>query len=222
MSTIMHALSFERLIYTIPAILIAMTFHEMAHGFVSYKLGDPTPKEEGRLSFNPFHHLDPFGTLSMLLLGFGWAKPVQIDARYYDDPKSGLMWTAVAGPLMNFLVALLCYVLAAILMKVFGIYAMFDGGFIGYFVRLCIISAQLNISLGIFNLIPIPPLDGSKVLAGLLPDNMYLKLLQMEQYFGIILIVVLFSGMLDGPLFGATNSIMNAMSNMVFHLFGIY
>ena len=99
---------FDTLIYTVPAILISVTLHEMAHGYVSYKMGDPTPKEDGRLSLNPLHHLDFFGTLSLLFIGFGWAKPVRVNAGYYKDPKTGMVWTAFAGPLMNFVLSFVC------------------------------------------------------------------------------------------------------------------
>lgn len=222
MSTIMSALSIDRLIYTVPAILIAMTMHELAHGYVSYKLGDPTPKSDGRLSLNPLRHLDPLGTLCMLLFGFGWAKPVQVNPSYYDDPKAGMMWTAVAGPLMNFLMALLSLVIMAALLSVFGVYVILQNGIVSYLITLCFYTATLNVGLGVFNLIPIPPLDGSKVLAGVLPQDLYLKLMQWEPYIGMILLLVLYSGLLNAPLVGVTNSIVEAMSNLVIHLFGLY
>ena len=93
------------LIYVAPAIIITVTLHELAHGWVSYKFGDPTPKEDGRLSLNPLRHLDPIGTIALLVAGFGWAKPVHIDPRYYKDAKTGVVWTAFAGPMMNFIIA---------------------------------------------------------------------------------------------------------------------
>lgn len=221
MNTLSYALSFERLIYTVPAILIAMTLHEMAHGFVSYKLGDPTPKEDGRLSLNPFRHLDPLGALCMLLFGFGWAKPVMVDSRYYDDEKTGMMWTAIAGPLMNIIVAFVMLLLSALIMNVSSPWVIASNDVLGYLYRLCIITAQLNISLGIFNLIPLPPLDGSKVLASLLPDQLYYKVLANERYFAFGLFILLYMGVFNTPLMNATNSIFSAMMDMIYNLFGL-
>ena len=112
------------LIYVVPAILISVTLHEMAHGYVSYKLGDPTPKLDGRLSLNPLRHLDFFGTLALLFAGFGWARPVRVDPSYYKDPKSGMVWTAFAGPLANFLLSFVCiFLLMALLRRQPGLLA---------------------------------------------------------------------------------------------------
>ena len=132
------------------------------------------------------------------------------------------MWTAVAGPLMNFLMALLSLVIMAALLSVFGVYVILQNGIVSYLITLCFYTATLNVGLGVFNLIPIPPLDGSKVLAGVLPQDLYLKLMQWEPYIGMILLLVLYSGLLNAPLVGATNSIVEAMSNLVIHLFGLY
>ncbi|MEG2799861.1 MAG: site-2 protease family protein, partial [Erysipelotrichaceae bacterium] len=109
--------TFDNLKFLLPAVLIALTLHELAHGFVSYKLGDPTPKQEGRLSLNPFAHLDPFGTLCLIVFGFGWAKPVMVNPNYYKNPKVGMVLTAIAGPLTNFLIAFVCLLLDVLMIR---------------------------------------------------------------------------------------------------------
>ncbi len=214
----MNDLSLDNLIYLLPAVLIALSLHEFAHGWVSYKLGDPTPKAEGRLTLNPLSHIDPFGTVSLLLFGFGWAKPVMVNPQYYKDRKSGMIWTAVAGPLMNFFVAFICMMIAGLILKLF-MYSSND--IVQYLYVLMLITAQLNIGLGIFNLIPIPPLDGSKILAGMLPEDLYFKLMQYENIIGILLLVVLYAGILNGPLYHARSLIFESFRNVSYMLFGI-
>lgn len=166
---------FDTLIYTVPAILISVTLHEMAHGYVSYKMGDPTPKEDGRLSLNPLHHLDFFGTLSLLFIGFGWAKPVRVNAGYYKDPKTGMVWTAFAGPLMNFVLSFVCIFLMMGLFRISSILPYYAqlAHIISYLFLLFQYTALLSLGQAIFNLIPVPPLDGAKILYGMLPDSLY-------------------------------------------------
>ncbi|MEG0290674.1 MAG: site-2 protease family protein, partial [Erysipelotrichaceae bacterium] len=150
--------TFDNLKFLLPAVLIALTLHELAHGFVSYKLGDPTPKQEGRLSLNPFAHLDPFGTLCLIVFGFGWAKPVMVNPNYYKNPKVGMVLTAIAGPLTNFLIAFV-FLLLDVLMIRFNL--AYSNSFSFYIYNLLLVTSQISIGLGVFNLIPIPPLDGS-------------------------------------------------------------
>lgn len=214
----MSSLRVENLIYLIPAILIAMTLHELAHGWVSYKFGDPTPKEEGRLSLNPFHHLDPFGTLALLVFGFGWAKPVMVNPQYYKDKKAGMMWTALAGPLTNFVVAFICMLIWGILVRIS--YSA-EITMPHYLMNLLSVTISLNIGLGVFNLIPIPPLDGSKVLYAILPEEQYFKILQYEQILSLILIAVLFSGALDGILYSIKSMITSGMMDIVLTIVGL-
>lgn len=194
------------LIYTIPGILISFSLHEFAHGYVSSKFGDPTPKIEGRLTLNPLKHLDPLGALSLLLFGFGWAKPVHVDARYYKDPKNDMIWTAFAGPLMNFIEALICLLLAVFIEKMFLTSSNQIILYLWFFLRY---TALLAIGLGVFNLLPIPPLDGSKILYGILPENIYFKLLSYERWLSLLLIIVLFTGLLNGPLSAVRSSLFN-------------
>ncbi len=197
----------------IVAVVLAMSVHEMAHALVSYWMGDPTAKLEGRLSLNPFRHIDWLGVLCLMFFGFGWAKPVPIDSRYYKDQKTGIIWTSFAGPLANFILAFLVLVIYMLLVK-------FAPGFllgttIGDFVSSCLIgTSSISIAFGIFNLIPIPPLDGSKILFSFLPDDQYYRFIQGSQIFYFIFIAVLFSGILDVPLYMLRNSIFEVFWNV--------
>lgn len=196
------------LIYTAPATLLALSVHEASHGLVSYWLGDPTPKEEKRISLNPLRHLDVFGTICMLLFHFGWARPVQVNPRYYRHPKTGMALTALAGPVSNFLLAFLAIGLYVLCVRS----GWHDAeGIRGYLELLVEYIAILNVGLGVFNLIPIPPLDGSKVLGALLPDRLYYAFLRIERLGGILLLVVLYTGILSEP--------MNVVRNWILNLF---
>lgn len=206
------------LIYVVPAILISVTLHEMAHGYVSYKLGDPTPKLDGRLSLNPLRHLDFFGTLALLFAGFGWARPVRVDPSYYKDPKSGMVWTAFAGPLANFLLSFGCIFLLMALLR-FG-YLLPDvfwlETIIDYLGELLNYTALLSLGQAIFNMIPVPPLDGSKIIAGLLPDHIYEWFLRNEQLLSMLIFVLLFTNIINGPLLQLRNTIFNGMAEIAF------
>jgi len=203
-----------KLIYTVPAVLIAICFHEFAHGFVSYKLGDPSPRRSGRLSLNPLHHLDPVGTLALIFFGFGWAKPVMVDPRYYEDKKSGMVKVALAGPLMNFFIAFICLLLYMFQYKV-------DFYMPDYISTLLVVTAQINIGLGVFNLIPFPPLDGSKVLGAILPEDKYFSYMRYEMYGQFIIILLLYLGVFDGPLSYLLNKTISGMINVVSLILGI-
>ena len=147
-------------LYIVPAALIAIMLHEIAHGLVSYWLGDPTPKRQGRLSLNPLKHLDPVGTICLILFHVGWAKPVVVNPDYYKKRKLGMALVALAGPLTNFIVAIVSMIIIGFILKFANSsLAIFD--IINTFL---LILAIINIGLGVFNLIPIPPLDGSKIL----------------------------------------------------------
>ncbi len=206
----------DTLIYVVPAILISVTLHELAHGYVSYRLGDPTPKEDGRLSLNPLRHLDLFGTLALLTVGFGWAKPVRVDAGYYKDPKSGMVWTAFAGPLVNFFLAFLCIVLYLVLLR-YGV-SIEQGQFlwrlVDYLGELSRYTAILSLGQALFNMIPIPPLDGSKIIYGLLPDSLYEWCMRNEQLLSLLIFLLLFSGVLNAPLLQLRNTVWNALMDI--------
>lgn len=182
-------LQFREWLIMIPIVLIALTFHEFCHGFVSSKLGDPTPRLTGRLTLNPLAHLDPIGTLLMVLTGFGWAKPVQINPSYYKNPKWGMAITALAGPISNFVLAFAAMLLYTILYIISLKTGLFTGAmpYIAYFL---LMFTQVNLCFMVFNLIPIPPLDGSRVLGLFLSTSAYFKLQRFERY-SMILIIVL-------------------------------
>ena len=209
-------LDLDTLIYVVPAIIITVTLHELAHGWVSYKFGDPTPKLDGRLSLNPLHHLDPIGTIALLLVGFGWAKPVHIDPRYYKDAKTGIVWTAFAGPLMNFIIAFVAIFLFNLLLKVpVSIFSseIMTRIFI-YLIYLMQYTALISLGQAIFNLIPLPPLDGSKILYGVLPDSVYFNIMKYENWLSLILFHVLFSAVLNGPLVSIRTIVFDGMNNL--------
>ena len=158
------------------AVFLCLTVHETCHGLAAYALGDPTAKREHRLSLNPLHHIDWVGLACMLVLGFGWAKPVPVDMRYFKKPKQGMALTALAGPVSNFLLALVLLVGARIMVD-HAAYSALNQGILDFLVS----TAVLSIGLGLFNLVPIPPLDGAKVLFSLLPDRMYDTMLRYER-----------------------------------------
>jgi len=192
----MFNLSIE-LVYIVPAALLAIMLHESAHGLVSYWLGDPTPKAQGRISLNIFKHIDILGTLSLIFFGFGWAKPVQINPRYYKNVRLGTALVALAGPFVNFIIAFLAMFVCGIIAKTAG----YDlTGFLYHLNLFFYYLSVINVGLGVFNLIPFPPLDGSKVVLSFLPEKSYVFVLRYE-YFGMIaLIVLLYMGVLDAPL----------------------
>lgn len=183
---------------SVVAVLLCLTIHELSHGLAAYLLGDPTAKSQNRLSLNPLHHLDFFGTMMMLVAGFGWAKPVPVDLRYFKHPKSGMAITALAGPMSNFLLAYVAILIRAILLPLFLSKGWGGWEKIDFFLTTL---ASMSIGLGIFNLIPFPPLDGSKVLEGILPDRIYYTILRYERYGIFILVAILWTGILDEPLY---------------------
>ncbi len=168
------------------AVLLCLTVHETCHGLAAYVLGDPTARDRHRLSLNPLRHIDWLGLAMMLAVGFGWAKPVPVDPRYFKRPKQGMALTALAGPASNFLLALLAIALSRVIYQYFP-----DGrGGALVFEFLLYTLAPLSIGLGLFNLLPVPPLDGSKVLGAFLPDTAYFGLMRYERY-GMFLLLAL-------------------------------
>ncbi len=184
----------QRLLLLIPPILLAVTMHELAHGWVAWKLGDPTAKNHGRLTLNPISHLDLAGTLVFFLTQtIGWAKPVPVNPGYFKNPRQGMVWVSLAGPLANIFLAVLS---AFILKNLLGPISQMEAGqyFIKPILLMAYLSIQINIGLAVFNLLPIPPLDGSKVLMGLLPRDLAIKYASIERYGFIILLVLVFTG----------------------------
>jgi len=186
----MHFPALGDLILSVPAVLWAITFHEFCHGYVAFKLGDPTAMRAGRLTLNPLAHLDPIGALMLLLFRFGWAKPVPIDTRYFKKPSRDIALVSVAGVAGNFLTAAFCGVLVRIIPGKFLILYPALGRFI-------VLLAVINLGLGVFNLIPIPPLDGSKLLYLVLPPRWLGKFFFLERYSFLILMVLLVSGVIQ-------------------------
>lgn len=178
----------REMIYSFPVILIALTFHEFAHGYAAHLLGDPTPKQQGRLTLNPLPHLDPLGTLMLLVARFGWAKPVQVNPFYFrGNRQRGMLLVALAGPLANILVAFI----GALLYNLFGIHAeniLVDYNYVSFFLSSLV---SINIYLAIFNLIPVPPLDGSKILLGILPRQYHDSIYSLESYGPILLMLLI-------------------------------
>lgn len=177
------------------AVFCSLPIHEYAHALVAVKLGDNTPKNQGRLTINPIAHLDIIGTMMIIFVGFGYAKPVPVNARNFKNPKGGMALTALAGPLANVL-------MAAIFILLMHITSLFDTSkvlimAVNYF---ALYAATINISLAVFNLIPIPPLDGSRVLQLMIPDRYYYNLMKYERYIIIIVFVLILTGVLNRPL----------------------
>lgn len=197
----------------IPIVLIALTFHEFSHGWVSTKLGDPTPRMTGRLSLNPMAHLDPVGALLMILTGFGWAKPVQIDARYYKNPKRGMALTAAAGPISNFLLALVGLILYMLVLFVkIKTNRLASGGVMLDWTSRFI---MVNLCFMIFNLIPIPPLDGSRILGLVLSNSAYFKLQRFERYSFLIIIVLSLTGVFDAVIGGGVGMVLSRFNKII-------
>ena len=169
----------------VAAIFLCLTVHETCHGLAALALGDPTAKSMHRLSLNPLRHIDWLGLLMMFVAGFGWAKPVPVDPRYFKKPKQGMALTALAGPVSNLVLA----VAAMLISKAIYLYAPYSVAMDVVFSFLLYTLAPLSIGLGLFNLIPIPPLDGSKVLAAFLPDRQYITQMRCARY-GILVLLV--------------------------------
>lgn len=197
--------SFQSIIYVFIraiVVLFAICIHETAHGFAALKLGDPTAKYDGRLSLNPLRHIDPIGALCMFFFGFGWAKPVMVNPNYFKNLKRDSALTALAGPVANILlayIATLCYVhLVPIVNNV-------------YFLLFIKLLLSINIGLAIFNLIPIPPLDGSKIFLTLLPQRIYYEIMRYERFGFIVLAAALYLGVLDPILSFFSNIILRML-----------
>lgn len=221
------------LVLTIPGVLIAITFHEFAHAFVADKLGDDTPRREGRLSLNPIDHLDPIGSLLLLFAGIGWGKPVRVNPRNYSRKMSmekGEALVSIAGPVMNFLLAIVFTIITCIVIKVTESKLIFLGDYMGLMassqtteiiIKILLYTVSINIGLGIFNLIPLPPLDGSKVIMPILPYKVKQFFIKNETVFYIIFVAIWVTGLTSyiiSPLIGAIDSSLLKLGLSIFGL----
>jgi len=203
----------QTLILMLPALLLAVTVHEVAHGFVADRLGDPTARREGRLTLNPLPHIDPLGALAFVLAGFGWAKPVPVNAGNLRHPVRDMAWVAAAGPISNFLVAFVGLISLVLVRRLLNAPFLAEPlvGMLSY-------VYSFNLALGIFNLIPLPPLDGGHFLPYFFPRGSWALLHQLEQSGPFILLLLLLSGATGyvvGPVFRFVSEIYIAIVRLI-------
>ena len=199
-------------LYTLPALLISLSIHEFAHAWVAYKQGDISQKIRGRLTLDPFKHIDPIGFLCIVLCGVGWGRPVMVDDRNFKNSRKGTMLTALAGPVSNLLLAVLLTLVLKILMMV-GVFDNIVANSIGtIFLQMFLYTIKFNIVFGIFNLIPLPPLDGSKVLAYFLPQSLRGIMYTIERYSFIILLIIFCTNITSYIIAPAYNAILNLLN----------
>ena len=196
-------------LYIIPAAALAISLHEMSHGYMSYFLGDPTPKEQGRLSLNPIRHFDLVGFICLVLFRLGFAKPVRVNPYHYKNPKLGIALVALAGPLMNFIISTVSFFIFVVLLR------FSDFKIIEIISNFLLYLGVLNLGLGLFNLIPIPPLDGSRILGAILPNETYRKYMSYEKYGFFILLGL----MILSDILGEITGVGSLFSEIIFKIY---
>ena len=192
--------NWQQYLYIIPVLIIALSFHEFSHAWVAHKLGDDTAKMRGRLTLNPLKHLDPLGTLMMIFARIGWAKPVPVNAMNFKDPKQDMVKVGLAGPVMNLIIA---FITAFPIQIMVAYYSTRPAGNFALGVwEFLLMLFSVNLYLAVFNLIPVPPLDGSRIFYGILPQKYYFKVMKYERYvgFALILFVLIAPGTLSTVL----------------------
>lgn len=211
------------LLLTIPGVLIAITFHEYAHAYAAYKLGDDTAKVQGRLSLNPLKHMNPIGIIMLLFLGFGWGKPVQVDSRNFNrniSVSKAEAIVSIAGPLANFILAILFSIITVLIIK-FDLLAVFSVRVALTILTILQSIIAINIGLGLFNLIPLPPLDGSKVLMHFLPYKARTWFINNEQIFYIIFLLIWITGIAGAIISPAIQTVYSGLLRLTAKILGV-
>lgn len=210
------------IVLTVPAVLIAITFHEFAHAFVADKLGDDTPRRQGRLTLNPLAHLDPVGSVLLIFAGYGWGKPVEVSPRNFNrniSMSAGNALVSVAGPLMNFILAIVFTIIYFTIIKFAQAFILTQAGII--LITVVQYTIAINVGLGVFNLIPLPPLDGSKILMHFLPYKAKEWFEKYSQIFYIVFVVLWITGLASAIISPAINWVYSGIIHFVGHIFGI-
>lgn len=218
------------LLLMIPVILISLSTHEAAHGYIAYKMGDPTAYNLGRVTLNPLKHIDPMGSLCMLIFGYGWAKPVPINARYFRKPKYGMAFTAIAGPVSNILIGIIgaiFYSVTLFLLSVFAADILANEmltNVLTVLLNFFYYLGFMNFVLAVFNLIPIPPFDGSRFFSLFLPEKIYFSMMKYERYImiGILVLMIVCSRLFNFSPFGwVADKLFDLIANSTFKLLSL-
>ena len=206
--SMLRNISIPQLLILLPALIIAFTIHELCHGLMAYVLGDSTAKRDGRLTLNPIRHIDPIGLICILLFQFGWAKPVMVDPRNLKNPKIDMAFIAIAGPVSNFIMAFVTLMCIPLLLRIVPqLPEIVTSAMIQF--------ALINVMLGVFNLLPIPPLDGSKVIGGLLPDDIYERYMSLARFGMPILLILMLTRITGRIIFPVIEAIFDALVTVV-------
>lgn len=209
----------------LPGLILALTFHEYAHAKTADKLGDPTPESQGRLTLNPLAHMDVAGTICLLFAGFGWGKPVQVNGSYFRNPAKDNMKVALAGPVMNFILAFILFLIAAIIYLFIPqmlIEAQATAKILFIIYEIVLYAAMLNVSLGVFNLIPVPPLDGSKIFAYFLKGKAREFIYTLESYSWIIIAILFMTNIASYIVTPLSTWIMQGMNFIIDFIIGLF